>query len=175
MQVEAVAERLKEIDSGVIQLISSGMNRTMESAEIIGEILGVQPEVNAGFNQYSFGFGPNTSGEEALSLRNEPEGRIVDWRPYPTGETVGEMYRRVGNAMTGVLQSQEHMVVIVSHSYTIDKILNWWIGTPEDVIRSLVFYTAQASISYMGYTPSNDRGLYYVSETRHLPLSLLSV
>ncbi len=73
-----------------------------------------------------------------------------------------------------MVENQKEVLVVVSHSYIIDKILNWWIGFPEEELKSLIYYTANASISRLGYTPHGEHGLLCVNDTSHLRGSLVS-
>lgn len=174
-QVNALAQRLaKDYGDVPVTLVSSELNRAYESAEIIGERLGVNPVINEGFNQFKFGFGPEISVKESRQLIREPSGRIIDWRPYSTSESIRELYSRVGKAMTELVENQKNVLLIVSHSYVIDKILNWWIGYPADELNSLIFYTANASISKLGYYREDEHGLLCVNDSSHLTGSLVS-
>ncbi len=174
-QVEALAQRLStEYTKTPVSIVSSDLNRAYESAEILGEWLGVKPVVNKGIRQFNFGFGPEVSVDESERVKRVPTGKIIDWRPYSTSESIRELYNRVGKAMTGLVESQKDVLILVSHSYIIDKILNWWIGYPEEAVKSLIFYTANASISKLGYTKEGEHGLLCVNDTNHLRGSLVS-
>ena len=174
-QIEALAKRLvTEYSEVPISLISSDLNRALESAEIIGERLGVKPFVHEGIRQFNFGFGPEVSVVESERTKQVPTGRIIDWRPYSSSESIRELYDRVGKTMTGLIENQKDVLIIVSHSYIIDKILNWWIRYPPESVKSLIFYTANASISRLGYAKDGERGLLCVNDTSHLSDALVS-
>lgn len=174
-QVEALALRLSnEYTNTPVSIVSSDLNRAYESAEILGEWLGVKPVVNKGIRQFNFGFGSEVSVEESERMKRKTTGRIIDWRPYSTSESVRELYNRVGNTMTELVENQKDFLIVVSHSYIIDKILNWWIGYPEEELKSLIFYTANASISRLGYYREDEHGLLCVNGTTHLRGSLVS-
>ncbi len=167
-QVTALAERLEnELDQPVL-LVTSDMKRAVETAKIIGDKLSVSPSLDAGLREYDYGFSPEVSKEEADKLRVEPSGKPVYWQPYPNGETVRGIFRRAGETMTRLLEAQDKTMIIISHSFIIDKILTWWIGYPEEELPTRIFFTRNASLTKLGYTPSGERGLLYVNETSHL-------
>ena len=94
-------------------LVSSPFTRARQTAEIIGEVLGLQHSVEEDLRERSYG---EYAGLPYDTVRPQFDSKAYwDWRP-PGGETLEEVAVRVGRALDRISASAHHHdVVVVSH------------------------------------------------------------
>jgi probable phosphoglycerate mutase len=172
-QVLALARRLgKMIGGSKCRLYTSHRNRAVETAQIIGEQLGVTPIIETDLDEYRSGLSPDTTVTEAKTLWGEKCTPIKNWRPYKTGESVEESFKRAGRAIEKI-DAGDELVLAVSHSWLIDKMISYWIGFKIDTLPPFIFRTSNASISVLSYR-EGDRIVDRFNDTMHLGEYLIS-
>ena len=164
-EARALATRLRRPDI----LIASPIERALETAQILGEALGVSPVISAAFIEFDFG---EWTGRSFDSLREDPLwaefNRDRETGRAPGGESMAEVLERAMAAVNEfpALYPDCENIAIVSHG---------------DVIRSLLVHAAQtslnaywrftvepASITQMEwYSPTSAR-ILRVNDTAHL-------
>lgn len=115
-QARALADRVAELD--LAALYSSQLARALETAQIVGERIGLEPIVDARFAESRRG---GWEGRLLADLeREEPD----DWRAwregrqefrFPGGESLAEHVARVGEALREV----EQPALVVCHGGTV--------------------------------------------------------
>jgi len=137
-QARRIGEFLKNTDRSIDRIISSDLIRAYQTAEIIGEILGVEVEKDARLREMNYGGWEGNFLEELLKT---PEGKI--WIESPSkwqienSETVKAVQDRIVAAIIDYLQRFEHPLV-VSHGITISAFLLYVKDLPLDNIKEYV-------------------------------------
>ncbi len=137
-QARRIGEFLKSTDRSIDRIISSDLIRAYQTAEIIGEILGVEVEKDARLREMNYGGWEGNFLEELLKT---PEGKI--WIESPSkwqienSETVKAVQDRIVAAIIDYLQRFEHPLV-VSHGITISAFLLYVKDLPLDNIKEYV-------------------------------------
>lgn len=168
-QVTQLAKRLQtELEGVDFKLYSSVSKRAHETAEIIGEALGVTPVIETDLQEYRTGLDPGVTREQAQAFTNDLVHPIKDWRPYKDGESFSEIFTRATKVMTKITGESEGVLLIVSHQWFIDKIICWWLGFTVDDINPITFLTANASISILSITKYDEKTLERLNDTLHL-------
>ncbi len=122
-QARRIGEFLKDTDRSIDRIISSDLIRAYQTAEIIGEILGVEIETDVRLREMNYGGWEGNFLEELLKT---PEGKT--WIENPSkwqienSETVKAVQDRIVAAIIDYLQRFEHPLV-VSHGITISAFL----------------------------------------------------
>ena len=95
------------------RLVSSPFTRARQTAEIIGEVLGLELSIEEDLRERSYG---EYAGLPYDTARPQFDPRAYwDWRP-PGGETLEEVAVRVGRALDRISAGAHHRdVVVVSH------------------------------------------------------------
>ena len=166
-QVTALAERLK-ITIGVskCRLYTSHRNRAVETAQIISEQLGVTPIIETDLDEYRSGLSPDTTVAEAKELWGEKCEPIKNWKPYTRGESVEESFNRASRAIEKI-DAGDELILAISHSWLIDKMISYWIGFKIDALPPFIFRTSNTSISVLSYR-EGDRIIDRFNDTMHL-------
>lgn len=130
MQAKKVSEKLKEEDFDCI--ISSDLDRTMKTAEIINKHHHVKIILETNLREMNFGLWEGLSYREIKEkYPKELKEWEKDWMDYatPSGESVKQMYERVTKAMDKIIHKNESgNILIVSHAGSIRAILAHLIG-----------------------------------------------
>ncbi|MDP3892460.1 bifunctional RNase H/acid phosphatase, partial [Nocardioides sp.] len=156
-QVRATAQWLAPMAEEVDLLITSPVRRTRESAEIVAELLGREPEVEPGFAEMEFGAWDGlTFAEVAERHADDLDAWLgsLDHRPGG-GESFRSVEKRVLAARDGLLAAHSgRTVVVVSHVTPIKTLVADAIGAPLDSLYRMELAPASVSVvSYFEGTP----------------------
>ena len=122
---EALARaRLIAATADPVALYASPFVRALETARLIGSVLGLDPTIVEALQEQDFG---TLRGEPYDAVRADPTWHTDRWRYRPPGgETLEEVYRRVGPALDAI--AERHLgqqVVVVSHGGVMAALHAW--------------------------------------------------
>jgi probable phosphoglycerate mutase len=144
-EIAAIAERLA--DSGIAAIHSSPLQRTRETAEIVGRRLGRSVSLHDDLVEVDFG---EWTGQTFDQVRLDP--RWPAWATHrslariPGGETMREVQRRVVEALIELRdQHPDEAVLLVSHGDVIRAALVFALGMPLDFYGRIEVATASLS------------------------------
>ena len=150
-QARRVAEVLK--DRGVEAIYTSDLARALETARIIGEVLGLEPVVLEGFREIALG---EWEGRPIDEIRREDWGNLERWysRPMdariPGAESLEDFRKRVLATFQGVLEEhREGRIALVSHGGVLSVIISHVLGL--DLNNLWHFRLNNASLSRVVY------------------------
>jgi probable phosphoglycerate mutase len=107
-----------------VALYASPFVRALETARLIGGVLGLEPIVVEALREQDFG---RLRGQGYDSVREDPLWHTDRWRfRPPEGETLEEVFHRVGPAIDAI--AQKHLgeqVVVVSHGGVMAALHAW--------------------------------------------------
>jgi broad specificity phosphatase PhoE len=121
-QAEALAARISSTNSGFAALYCSDLERSRETARIIGDALGVQPIEDERFSESWRGEWEGRTWEEIA--RADPSGYEA-WRRagagfrFPGGESLAEHSERVRAALAAIAGRAHLPALVVCHGGTI--------------------------------------------------------
>lgn len=115
-QAKLLADRLTYYK--IEKLYCSGLKRAAETADIIGEALGLEPEQIIDFREIDFGTMTGKDDDviikEYEEFRRERAMQTSDL-PYPGGENGADVIRRVMPHVESICRQPEQRVAIVAH------------------------------------------------------------
>jgi ribonuclease H / adenosylcobalamin/alpha-ribazole phosphatase len=158
-QVRATAEWLKPIADDVDVVVSSPVRRTLESAEILGEVLGHPLEVEEGFAEMEFGAWDGlTFDEVAEQHKDEMDLWLGSLDHAPGG---GESFRAVEKRVLAARDRviSEHTgktIVVVSHVTPIKTLVAHALDAP--LLSVYRMELAPASVSVLTYFEGGPKG-----------------
>lgn len=107
-----------------VALYASPFVRALETARLIGGVLGLEPIVVEALREQDFG---RLRGQGYDSVREDPLWHTDRWRfRPPEGETLEEVFHRVGPALDAI--AEKHLgeqVVVVSHGGVMAALHAW--------------------------------------------------
>jgi len=144
-EAEAAAKRLA--GSNIAAIYASPMERTQQTAEIVGRHLSLPVIVLGDLAELDFG---EWTGLTFDDVRKDP--RWPEWATYrslsciPGGETMREVQRRAVEALIEMRQQHpDDHVVVVSHGDVIRAALVFALGMPLDFYGRIEVATASLS------------------------------
>ena len=158
-QIRATAEWLKPISDDVDVVVSSPVRRTLESAEIIGEVLGHPLEVEAGFAEMEFGAWDGlTFAEVAERHKDELDSWLGSLDHAPGG---GESFRAVEERVLAardrvIGEHRGKTIVVVSHVTPIKTLVAHALDAP--LLSVYRMELAPASVSVLTYFEGGPAG-----------------
>jgi probable phosphoglycerate mutase len=144
-EAEGAAQRLS--GSGIAAIYASPLERTRQTAEIVGRHLSLPVNILDDLAELDFG---DWTGKTFDEVRKDP--RWPEWAAHrslsciPGGETMREVQRRVVEAILEMrAQHPNDAVVVVSHGDVIRAALVFALGMPLDFYARIEVATASLS------------------------------
>jgi probable phosphoglycerate mutase len=169
VQADAVAQWLsEELPSGHIRILSSDLNRAVQTTEPIAEALGVDFTRHQGIRELNNGIAAGKTKQEAKPFLDESSKISIDWHPYPKSESWREFYARVTDFMNGVNPPLDETVVIVCHGGTINMITSWWLGLEPEHMNRVFFQCAPTGVTILHQDRYDNHVIERLNDTYHL-------
>ncbi len=176
-QAEAVARRLAEEVTDVAALYTSPLPRAMETAQAIGQALGVSPIPLDGLREIHFGAMDGITLEE---MKTHYPDLYARWRDrtdldftWPGGERRADFFRRVVAACEEIIaQHHQGMVIIVAHGGTLRAILAYLL--PEQMSQWWGYELSHCSVTRIEVEDGRPR-LLTLNDKTHLPQEIGAV
>jgi probable phosphoglycerate mutase len=145
-QARAVAEHISK--AGIARIYSSPMERTLETAQIIGSHLGLSVQTSEDLNEVDFG---KWTGSTFGALDQEPHwksfNRLRSMTRVPGGELMLQTQTRMVSALEMLReQHPDERIAIVSHGDPIRSALIYYAGIPMDFIQRIRVDLASVSV-----------------------------
>lgn len=169
VQATKVANKIRVLTSeSNIRLISSDLKRAAKTASIIGNSIGVETALDAGFRENSYGI---AEGKPQHWLNERivaaPIDNRLDHKVIEGAESKREFVTRIYASMSNLPTDRD--VVIVTHGYALTFIISHWIGLTLEQTGFVNFSTKPASITHLqdgGFF--SNKAVKYLSDTSHL-------
>jgi probable phosphoglycerate mutase len=150
-QAQAVAKYFQDKEIKIV--CSSPLERAIETAAPIADILGVDVVENEGLLETNIG---EFEGQLIKDLTKEPEWNILQKTPskfiYPGGESITGSQDRIVKAIKDLCSDLYHkdQIICVSHSDPIKLAVAYFIGLPLDNFQRLVIHPASITSLFYG-------------------------
>ncbi len=139
-QAKQAANYIDKTEYNIECIYTSGLQRALQTAEIIGEELGLCVLSKDGLEEMSFGEWEGRSwkaiGEENSSVyqRWHKERRYTN---TPSGESYDEVVNRVVAALSEIVRNQVEDVLVVTHSAVIMALMAYLRDTPFEEMKKI--------------------------------------
>lgn len=126
-QAERIAMRL-ELEPPADLLLSSPLSRALTTARIIGQRIGLEPQIVADLREMSFGDLEGLTIDEARARRPDLVAALVDLNNFdltwPGGESRRGFYDRVARTFHAILHAyDQERIIVVAHGGVIGALL----------------------------------------------------
>ena len=153
-QADAVAARIRELvpADAAVELHSSDLTRTVQTAEAIGARLGVRPALLPGLREKSYGVaeGRPQAWLDARFVPPPPTGNRLDHSEGIEGaETRREFAVRVYAAVDRILAGPGAHHVVVTHGFALTFVVCAWIGMPLESAGHVNFRSTSGGITVL--------------------------
>jgi probable phosphoglycerate mutase len=132
-----------------VELYSSDLRRTAETAEVVGARFGVRPVFDGRLRERSFGEveGKSKSEWDRVFVPPPAVGDRMGHVDVPGAETRAAVARRVYAAVDEILESDAEHQILVTHGFAMTYVVAAWIGMPPESLGHVVFKVRSGSIS----------------------------
>lgn len=165
IQAQAVARRLTDV--GIEYIYASPLERTQETAEIIGAGLGLSVDVLYELIEIDFG---EWTGRRFTELDGDAHWRRFNRLRSVTRIPNGEMMLEVQTRMVTAVERLRHIfpdtrVVIVSHGDPIRATIAYYTGMPLDLMQNIQVAPGSVSTLAVGDHGAQVRCLNHTGDT----------
>jgi probable phosphoglycerate mutase len=168
-QAACLASRLKQdLEDMPVRLVCSDLKRALETAEVVGQEIGVSPQQVPEIREFNNGIAAGMMRKEADKIRRELTEPFIDWQPYPEAETWRQFYWRVAGCMDRLVEKQEKLLLVVTHGGTLVNIVTRWLQMDIEWLSGLSFGAHPTSISVLHINQWGDHELKRLNDTAHL-------
>ena len=153
------------------ELFSSDLQRALQTARVVGDLLHVEPVLDRRLREKSYGEAEGKP-QEWLNQRFVPPPAAGDRMEHdegvPGAETKMAFAQRVYAAMDAILESSCEHQVIVTHGFAVTFVLASWIRMPIESVGYVNFRAGCASITVLRENYFHNRQVVSLGDTRHL-------
>lgn len=148
----SIAEALRSRIPGDarVELFSSDLQRALQTARVVGDLLRVEPVLDRRLREKSYGEAEGKP-QEWLDQRFVPPPAVGDRMEHDEGvlgaETKMAFAQRVYAAMDAILESSCEHQVIVTHGFAVTFVVASWIRMPIESVGYVNFRAASGSIT----------------------------
>ncbi|MFI9382479.1 histidine phosphatase family protein [Kutzneria sp. NPDC052558] len=169
----AAALRAAVPAESTVELISSDLLRTRQTADAVAEAFGVSPRLDRRLREKSYGEAEGRP-QAWLDQRFVPPPAVGDRMGHEEGvagaETKAVFGRRVYAAMDDVLRLPGSHQIVVTHGFALTFVIAAWIGMPLEACGLVNFRGASGSITTLREDDFfHNRQVVTLGDTRHLP------
>jgi probable phosphoglycerate mutase len=158
-QVRATSAWLAPLAEQVDAVVSSPVRRTLESAEILAELLGHEVEVEPGFAEMEFGDWDGLTFDEVASRHGSDLEAWLGSLDVAAGggESFRDVQKRVLDGLQRVLDTHAgRTVVVVSHVTPIKTLVAHAVDAPLEAVFRMELQPA--SVSVVSFFPGGEDG-----------------
>lgn len=137
-------------------LYSSDLLRARHTAEIIGEALGLKPQLTSALRERNLG---KCVGKSVAWLRENMEcvERTVDDRMFSDAESRRDEWMRLKPFFEELLTSDEETAIVVSHGDLLGVFCAMWLGLEPEALNTCDFSGMAGSVSILQTTESGKQ------------------
>ncbi|RFU86225.1 histidine phosphatase family protein [Streptomyces triticagri] len=168
----ARALRARVPEGAEVELFSSDLRRTRQTAAAIGELFGVQPFLDRRLREKSYGRAEGRP-QSWLDERFVPPPAVGERLDHDEGiagaETKAVWVARVHAAMGEILARPCTQQIVVTHGGSLTFVVTAWLGIPAESTGRAAFRAAAGSITVLHEDDYfHNRQVVALGDTRHL-------
>ena len=168
-QAELTGYRLQSFVRGRTPvLFASDLSRAVQTAQIIGRIIGIDPQFEEALREMNWGIAIDMTLEKAQELELTKTDPLIDWIPFPGAESRRMLYERLSKYLTVIEEKLEDLVIIVSHGNAIKSCIYWWLEIPLAMQSQLDFDIDACSITILRINDWEEKTLSVLNSSDHL-------
>jgi probable phosphoglycerate mutase len=168
-QAELTGYRLQSFLRGQTSIFySSDLDRAVETANIIGRIIGVEPLYDEALREMNWGIAINMTLEEARKIEIAQTEPLIDWVPFTGAESRRMVYERLAKFLNTIKTNEDELVLIVSHGNAMRCCIYWWLEITLAMQSQFDFDLDPCSITYLRINDWDEKTLSILNSSDHL-------
>ena len=93
---------------------------------------------------------------------------LLDWIPYPEGESWRMMHNRIKEFMDSLDSNESESVMLVTHGGPLIALVHIWLELSEEFFSKVSYQFDPCSITVLGINRWGEKTIYKLNDTAHL-------
>ncbi len=169
-QAQVLADdcRRRLADELSVCLFSSDLARAAQTAAYVVAALGVAIQMEPALREINNGIAAGLTHDAAKRIELPMTEPVMEWVPYPEGESWRMMVDRVFTGMEQIDLACPTTAVVVTHGNAGVAVIQWWLRLSERCRQGISFELDPASFSELAINPWQERTIVRLNDTGHL-------
>lgn len=167
-QADRIGERLKaELSKKKFVMYSSDLLRAKQTAEIVGQYLGLIPILRTELRERNLG---KCCGKSVQWLREnlEMQEKTIDDRLFSDAESRRDEWNRLQPFFEEVMASDDENIIIVSHGDLLSVFNTMFLGLSIETINTSEIFGLAGGVSYMFENNERKRFIKRISDMSYV-------
>lgn len=167
-QANRIGEKLKtELSEKEFVMYSSDLLRAKQTAQIIGEHLGIVPVFRSELRERNLG---KCCGKSVKWLREnlETEEKTVDDKLFSDAESRRDEWNRLKPFFDGIIAGNDENIIIVSHGDLLSIFNTMFLGLDIESINAFEIFGLAGGVSYMFENDNGKRFIKKISDMSYI-------
>ena len=167
-QAKRIGEKLKvELEDRQLVMYSSDLKRAKQTAENVGEYLGISPVLRTELRERNLG---RCCGKSVKWLREnlEKQERTIDDRLFSDAESRRDEWNRLKPFFEEVMGNEEENIIIVSHGDLLSVFNAMFLGLDVEFLNQAEMYGLAGGVSFMFENNDGKRFIKKISDMSYI-------
>ena len=167
-QAKRIGEKLKaELAGREFVMYSSDLKRAKQTAENVGEYLGISPVLRTELRERNLG---RCCGKSVKWLREnlEKQERTIDDRLFSDAESRRDEWNRLKPFFEEVMGNEEENIIIVSHGDLLSVFNAMFLGLDVESLNQAEMFGLAGGVSYMFENNDGKRFIKKISDMSYI-------
>ena len=167
-QAWKIGEKLKkELAGKKFKMYSSDLKRAKQTADIVGECLGIYPVLKSELRERNLG---RCCGQSVKWLREnlENQEKTIDDRLFFNAESRRDEWNRLKPFFDEIMRNEEENIIIVSHGDLLSVFNSMFLGLNVDSLNQSEIFGLAGGVSFMYENNDGKRFIKLISDTSYI-------
>ena len=167
-QAWKIGEKLKkELTGKKFKMYSSDLKRAKQTADIVGECLGIYPVLKSELRERNLG---RCCGQSVKWLREnlENQEKTIDDRLFFNAESRRDEWNRLKPFFDEIMRNEEENIIIVSHGDLLSVFNSMFLGLNVESLNQSEIFGLAGGVSFMYENDDGKRFIKRISDTSYI-------
>ena len=167
-QAWKIGEKLKkELAGKKFKMYSSDLKRAKQTADIVGECLGIYPVLKSELRERNLG---RCCGQSVKWLREnlENQEKTIDDRLFSDAESRRDEWNRLKPFFDEIMRNEEENIIIVSHGDLLSVFNSMFLGLNVESLNQSEIFGLAGGVSFMYENDDGKRFIKCISDTSYI-------
>ena len=167
-QARKIGEKLKvELAGRELVMYSSDLKRAKQTADSVGEYLGICPVIRVELRERNLG---RCCGKSVKWLREnvEKQEKTIDDRMFSDAESRRDEWDRLKPFFDEIMQNAEENIIIVSHGDLLSVFNTMFLGLSVEALNQAEVFGLAGGVSFMFVNDEGKRYIKRISDTSYI-------
>ena len=167
-QAKKIGENLKnELAGKEFKIYSSDLKRAKQTADIVGESLGICPVLKSELRERNLG---RCCGQSVKWLREnlEKQEKTIDDRLFSDAESRRDEWNRLKPFFDEIMRNEEENIIIVSHGDLLSVFNSMFLGLNVESLNQSEIFGLAGGVSFMYENNDGKRFIKRISDTSYI-------